>query len=363
MAKSIGMRAIYVSFSLKDALQLSDALHLHPQTVLVLHVLLYFTDSLPLLPILFSMAAHVIYLQNFSPNWPFISLTSPLFLLSCVMVVADHFVWFFHFAEKAQAAKRSERTSRARYGANRQRNITKTPAFMDIAAFFAICVWMVPLFLFLSLSANDNVLPSNLGGGPSSAPPTPSGGAIDLTSMSASQSKTPNGAAANLPHDSLVKSVLAPVLAVLPRIRGRRRGRVADEGIIAPRTPLRGSPLPSPRLGPSTYSPWGAPPPLPSEESSNGYFPPPSPSGLDGSGSSSGRSPATGNGTPLAGPPPRRKYTADQLLTPTADSGRMSLDLPSVGEASSRAASPNTASMRRTSGAASHSNVDNKKQD
>lgn len=31
---------------------------------------------------------------------------------------------------------------------------------MDVAAFFAICVWFVPLFLFLSLSANDNALPS-----------------------------------------------------------------------------------------------------------------------------------------------------------------------------------------------------------
>jgi len=31
---------------------------------------------------------------------------------------------------------------------------------MDIAAFFGVCVWFVPLFLFLSLSANDNALPS-----------------------------------------------------------------------------------------------------------------------------------------------------------------------------------------------------------
>lgn len=31
--------------------------------------------------------------------------------------------------------------------------------FMDIATFFGVCVWLVPLFLFLSLSANDNALP------------------------------------------------------------------------------------------------------------------------------------------------------------------------------------------------------------
>lgn len=33
--------------------------------------------------------------------------------------------------------------------------------FMDVAAFFGICVWAAPLFLFLSLSANDNALPSS----------------------------------------------------------------------------------------------------------------------------------------------------------------------------------------------------------
>ena len=68
---------------------------------------------------------------------------------------------------------------------------------------------------------------------------------------------------------SLVKSLLAPVLALVPGTRRTSRGRQHDEGIIAPRTPLRGSPLPSPRLsnvslqgGPAaaaaagTYSPW-----------------------------------------------------------------------------------------------------------
>ena len=33
--------------------------------------------------------------------------------------------------------------------------------FMEVAAFFGILVWSVPLFLFLSLSANDNALPSS----------------------------------------------------------------------------------------------------------------------------------------------------------------------------------------------------------
>jgi hypothetical protein len=126
---------------------------------MALHVLLILTDGLPILPTIFSIACHLIYLQNFSSSWPFIPLTSPTFILSCVLVVADHFTWFFHFASKAQEAKRF-RQPKYRYGTYATTNAT-TPGFMDVAAFFAICVWFIPLFLFLSLSANDHALPSS----------------------------------------------------------------------------------------------------------------------------------------------------------------------------------------------------------
>jgi hypothetical protein len=33
-------------------------------------------------------------------------------------------------------------------------------SFMSIASFFGICVWMIPFAYFISLSANDNALPS-----------------------------------------------------------------------------------------------------------------------------------------------------------------------------------------------------------
>ena len=38
--------------------------------------------------------------------------------------------------------------------------VVKTPTFGDMATFFGICVWLTPLFFFLSLSANDNTLPT-----------------------------------------------------------------------------------------------------------------------------------------------------------------------------------------------------------
>ncbi|WVQ72285.1 hypothetical protein IAR50_001835 [Cryptococcus sp. DSM 104548] len=232
-AKTVGMRAIYA--------------------IAALHGVLYFTDALPFYHTLFSILCHFIYLSNFSSSWPFISLTSPRFILSCILVVADHFIWFFHFAAVAQEAKKY-RGPKYRYGQNaRPASDKESPSFGDVAAFFAICVWFVPLYLFLSLSANDNALPSF----DHSAPPSPSsshinlgspgpGGHINLSSQSKSKSPT-----------SLVKSALIPILSLLPSI-GSRSSRRRSEGLIAPRTPTRGSPLPSPGIKPQGYYPWGS---------------------------------------------------------------------------------------------------------
>lgn len=115
----------------------------------MLHVIFYFTDSLPLFQTVFSIICHIVYLQNFSNTWPLISLTSLSFLASCALVIADHFIWFFYFARiTSEARSRQYRSVQP-----------DAPGFTEIASFFAICVWYTPLFLFLSLSANDNALP------------------------------------------------------------------------------------------------------------------------------------------------------------------------------------------------------------
>ncbi|KAH9482775.1 Protein SVP26 [Psilocybe cubensis] len=134
IAKTVGQRSIYV--------------------IMALHVVFYFTDSLPLLQTLFSLTCHIVYLQNFSSSWPLISLTSLSFLASCALVIADHFIWFFYFARI---------TNEARHVRAHRSKIREAPGFTEIATFFAICVWYTPLFLFLSLSANDNALPTTAG--------------------------------------------------------------------------------------------------------------------------------------------------------------------------------------------------------
>ncbi|KAI9633169.1 transmembrane adaptor Erv26-domain-containing protein [Dioszegia hungarica] len=258
-AKTVGMRGIY--------------------TIISLHILLLYTDSLPALPVLFSITCHLIYLSNFTSSWPVISLSSPRFLASCALVIADHFTWFFHFANKANEAKRRS-PNRYSYGAPKGRGEGEH-GFMDVAAFFGICVWAAPLFLFLSLSANDNALPSSM----ASAPPSP-GNAIDLNSPFLNGSPRPRQPAA--PRTSILKSLLVPLVSLLPRLR--RKNRRNDEGLLAPRTPIRGSPLhsPVPMSGTTGYFPWGNGP---------GSF-----AGAGGSGPGGGSGGLSRPGTPGAGP-------------------------------------------------------------
>ncbi|TFK55544.1 DUF396-domain-containing protein [Heliocybe sulcata] len=252
-SKAIGQRGIYV--------------------IIALHVLLYFTDSLPLLQTLFSVACHIVYLQNFSATWPFISLVSPSFIASCVLVVVDHFLWFFYFARVTNEARQRAHRSYRYPGSNPP---LQAPGFADIATFFGICVWLAPLFLFLSLSANDNALPTITGD-----PGTPT---------------SPSKPIMTRPRSSLFKSLLE-ILPVdsFPSLRPRPRRR-ETEGIIAPRSP---SMVPvSPGLGSSFNNSPLLSPGLSGE-------PPRSPR-------ADGKSPAfTLNPPPRRSPAPVRSVTTD----------------------------------------------------
>jgi hypothetical protein len=151
VAKLVGQRGIYVRCAPAPSARAADA---SSQTIIALHLVLCYADALPFWKIAFSIACHAVYLRNFSPAWPVIALSSPSFVLSCLLVVADHFLWFFHFAKLTQDAR--QRAHRV-YG--RPVPGPPAPGFADVATFFTVCIWLAPLFLFLSLSANDNALP------------------------------------------------------------------------------------------------------------------------------------------------------------------------------------------------------------
>lgn len=80
---------------------------------------------------LVSIAIYSLMLKDF----PFIELSSPVFILSCVLVFVNHYYAFRYFS-------------------------TVWHPFSEVLAFFTICLWMVPFAFFVSLSANDNVLPT-----------------------------------------------------------------------------------------------------------------------------------------------------------------------------------------------------------
>lgn len=128
------------------------------QGVIGIQLALCLIDGFPLLPTLLGVFAHVVYLGNMR-RFPYVQLTDPLFLLSIVLVLLDHYVWFRHFSHSQQ---RAYQNMSSYYDTPKN-----MPTFSQIASYFGICVWLVPFSLFVSLSASDNVLPT-MGGAPTS---------------------------------------------------------------------------------------------------------------------------------------------------------------------------------------------------
>lgn len=123
-------------------------------TIIATFVLLLLFDSFPFKLSIFSIISNVIYLQNLK-TFPFISLTSPVFILSSCCVVLNHYFWFKYFND-------NEVPPQFKFNPN---YIPKRRAsFSEVASFFGICVWFIPFALFVSLSAGDYVLPTTTAG-------------------------------------------------------------------------------------------------------------------------------------------------------------------------------------------------------
>lgn len=123
--------------------------------IIVVHVLLLVFDGFPLKITLFSIGVNLIYLQNLK-RFPFISLTSGIFITSCISVVVNHFLWFRHFTDQSIPPY-------AIYKSNPYYEGPVHPPFAQVSSFLGLCVWLVPFALFISLSASDNVLPTSSG--------------------------------------------------------------------------------------------------------------------------------------------------------------------------------------------------------
>merc|ERR1719341_1830761 len=78
-----------------------------------------------------SCVAHLFVLKDF----PFFYITSPSFICAVGLLLINHYLAFTHF-------------SRQWY------------PFGEVLAYFTMCLWLVPFAFFVSLSANENVLPT-----------------------------------------------------------------------------------------------------------------------------------------------------------------------------------------------------------
>ncbi|KAI0385977.1 DUF396-domain-containing protein [Hypomontagnella monticulosa] len=119
-------------------------------SIIGLQIILCLVDGFPFGLSLMGVVSHVIYLGNMR-RFPFVKLSDPLFIASCVLVLVNHYFWFQHFSE---AQQRSYARMSSMY------DHPDVPTFTEIASYFGLCVWLIPFALFVSLSASDNVLPT-----------------------------------------------------------------------------------------------------------------------------------------------------------------------------------------------------------
>ncbi|XP_053964573.1 protein TEX261 [Anastrepha obliqua] len=100
------------------------------------YIMFMFFDNLPWSMILCGFAAQVFHGIIMS-SFPFIRFMSVPFIGAVVFLVINHFLAFQYFTSIYYP-------------------------FVQVLAYFTICLWMVPFSLFVSLSANDNVLPTTV---------------------------------------------------------------------------------------------------------------------------------------------------------------------------------------------------------
>ncbi|KAK6463765.1 transmembrane adaptor Erv26 [Scheffersomyces coipomensis] len=122
-------------------------------TISGIFVLLWLFDRFPFKLTAFSIFSYYVYLQNLN-KFPYVNLTSPIFLISCVLVLANHFFWFNHFHNPYIPPLE------VRLSPNYEP--PRIPTFVEVCSFFGLLVWFVPFALFVSLSAHDNLLPHHV---------------------------------------------------------------------------------------------------------------------------------------------------------------------------------------------------------
>ena len=102
---------------------------------ILIYVVFFITENFSWAMLLCGLAAqifHAIILSSF----PFIRFDSLPFIGAVILLFVNHYFAFSHFQQHYYQ-------------------------FSEVMAYFTLCLWLVPFALFVSLSANDNVLPTS----------------------------------------------------------------------------------------------------------------------------------------------------------------------------------------------------------
>jgi len=100
----------------------------------IVYVGLLVLEQFPIKVIIAGLISNGLYFWLLK-DFPFIELTSPVFLGGVAMVFVNHYLAFDYFSSVWYP-------------------------FSEILAYFTICLWILPFAFFVSLSASENVLPT-----------------------------------------------------------------------------------------------------------------------------------------------------------------------------------------------------------
>ncbi|KAK2171010.1 hypothetical protein NP493_1114g00013 [Ridgeia piscesae] len=103
---------------------------------IAIHIGLLVLEDLPLGLILTGLVTNAVYLLLLQ-TFPYIEMTSPVLIVSVALLVVNHYLAFDYFTAVWHP-------------------------FSEVLAFFTICLWLVPFTFFVSLSANENILPTSV---------------------------------------------------------------------------------------------------------------------------------------------------------------------------------------------------------
>lgn len=125
--------------------------------IIGVQALLLVFDRFPFSLCLLSIVSHMVYASNLR-RFPIVKLSDPLFILSCLLVFLNHWLWFNYFSQPPRQLS-SHTSWRQPYQSQFDFDYD-IPSFTEVASYFGLCIWLVPFALFVSLSAGENVLPS-----------------------------------------------------------------------------------------------------------------------------------------------------------------------------------------------------------